>query len=161
MDRIEYPSVEYSQLGELDQHALLAMLNKDRIRTHLVQHDLFTEATLAAWVAEKQAVDAAPGCRVRGICVNGAVAGWCGIQFENDAYELAIVLDESFWGVGIAVFKDMMTWAAELGHTRVVLHLFHTRPEYRFLRKMAARVYESTLFGQQYTSYELNVPPSN
>ena len=48
--------------------------------------------------------------------------------------------------------------ASELGHSEVVLHLFNTRPEYRFLTKMAGRVYESTIFGQKYTSYELRVP---
>ena len=150
--------IEYTDLRDLDQGALLSILNTDKIREHLVSHDQFNEQSLAEWVSSKLSVDLHEGCKVRGIRVNGAVAGWCGIQFENDSYELAIVLHEAYWGIGTAVFKDMMVWASELGHRHVVLHLLNTRPEYKFLRKMASRVYESTMFGQKYTSYELTVP---
>jgi len=150
--------IEYTDLQDLDQGELLSILNKDKIREHLVSHDQFNEQSLAAWVSSKVGVDSVDGCKVRGIRVNGAVAGWCGIQFENESHELAIVLNEVYWGVGITVFKDMMVWASEFGHSHVVLHLFNTRPEYKFLTKMASRVYESTMFGEKYTSYELRVP---
>lgn len=150
--------VEYISLQDLDQRALLNVLNKEKIREHLVLHDKFNEASLKEWVSSKVSVDSTKGCKVRGIQVDGAVAGWCGIQFENEAYEIAIILDEEYWGIGVAVFKDVMVWASELGHSHVVLHLLNTRPEYKFLRKMASRVYDSTMFGQKYKSYELRVP---
>lgn len=150
--------VEYISLQDLDQRALLNVLNKEKIREHLVLHDKFNEASLKEWVSSKVSVDSTKGCKVRGIQVDGAVAGWCGIQFENEAYEIAIILDEEYWGIGVAVFKDVMVWALELGHSHVVLHLLNTRPEYKFLRKMASRVYDSTMFGQKYKSYELRVP---
>lgn len=150
--------IEYTSLQDLDRGELLSILNKDKIRKHLVTHDQFNEESLTNWVSGKINVDLTHGCKVRGIRVNGGVVGWCGIQFENESYELAIVLNEEYWGIGITVFKDMMVWASELGHSHVVLHLFKTRPEYKFLKKMASRVYESTMFGQKYTSYELRVP---
>ncbi|WP_300358803.1 hypothetical protein [uncultured Pseudoalteromonas sp.] len=150
--------IEYTNLQDLDQDELLSILNKDKIREHLVLHEQFNEMSLAEWVSNKLSVDSAERCKVRGIRLNGAVAGWCGIQFENESYELAVVLNEAYWGIGTTVFKDMMVWASELGHRLVVLHLFNTRPEYKFLTKMASRVYESTMFGQKYTSYELRVP---
>jgi hypothetical protein len=150
--------IEYTDLQDLDRGELLSILNTDKIREHLVAHDLFNEESLAEWVASKVSVDSTNGCKVRGIRVNGAAAGWCGIQLEDESYELAIVLNEAYWGIGIAVFKDMMVWASELGHSHVVLHLFNTRPEYKFLTKIASRVYESVIFGQKYTSYELRVP---
>ena len=150
--------IEYTSLQDLDQSELLSILNTEKIRVHLVAHDQFNVESLENWVSGKMGVDSENGCKVRGIRVNGAVAGWCGIQFENESYELAIVLGEEFWGIGTTVFKNMMIWASELGHNHVVLHLFNTRPEYKFLKKMATRVYESTMFGQNYTSYELRVP---
>lgn len=146
--------VEYTCLQDLDRSELLSILNKDKVRKHLVSHNKFNEESLENWVSDKVAVDLTKGCKVRGIRVDGLVAGWCGIQFENESYELAIVLGEEHWGVGIGVFKDMMVWASELGHSHVVLHLFNTRPEYKFLLRMASRVYESTMFGQKYTSLE-------
>ena len=152
------PNINYSPLSSLDQHALLALLNKQKTREHLVPHAQFDLTMLAHWVEGKLRVDATQGCRVRGVTVDGAVAGWCAIQFENDAYELAIVLDDAFWGLGVQVFKGMMGWAAELGHDRIVLHLLHTRPEYRALKRRALRVFQTEMFGQSYTSYELPVP---
>ncbi len=152
--------IEYKSLQSLKESELLNILNKEEVREHLVLHDEFDMATLRKWVAGKLAVDASKGCKVKGIMVNGSVAGWCGIQFENGAYELAIVLDKKYWGLGVRVFKEVMSWALALGHDYVVLHLFHTRPEYQFLKRMASRVYESRMFGQSYTSYELSVPPA-
>lgn len=149
--------IEYPILLDLDQGELLSILNKNKIRTHLAPHDQFNDQVLAEWISSKVGINSTAGCRVRGIRVDGAVAGWCGIQLENESYELAIVLNEVYWGMGITVFKELMMWASELGHSHVVLHLLNTRPEYKFLKKMACRVFESTMFGQNYTSYELKV----
>ena len=153
MENIEY--VDFQGLNRLE---LLDILNHEKVREHLVSHDKFDKVTLEEWVNGKVSVNLTGGCKVKGIKVDGAIAGWCGIQFENGSYELAIVLDPMYWGIGVAVFKEVMKWASELGHSELVLHLFNTRPEYRFLKKMASRVYESTMFGQKYTSYLLRVP---
>lgn len=149
--------ISYVEIEALNQNELLSLLNKERVREHLVSHEQFDELSLKDWVAGKVNVNSTKGCKVQGIKVNGAVAGWCGIQYENGSFELAIVLDEKYWGIGLRVFRDLMAWASELGHSKVVLHLLNTRPEYMFLKKMACRVFESTLFGQKYTSYELSV----
>lgn len=151
-------NIEYSNLQDLNQIELLEMLNKRKVRKHLVPHNEFNQALLEEWVVSKAKMNSSKGCKVRGIKVNGSVGGWCGIQFEKESYELALVLDEEYWGIGVGIFKEVMRWASELGHSIVVLHLLNTRPEYKFLRKMASRVYESKMFGQKYTSYELKVP---
>lgn len=150
--------IEYISLQDINQHELLSILNTEKVRRHLVAHDVFNEESLAKWVSDKVRVDSTDGCIVRGIRINGIVAGWCGIQFENGSYEIAIVLSEKFWGIGTRVFDDIMKSASELGHRHVVMHMLNTRSEYKFLKKMATRVYQSTIFGQNYTSYELIVP---
>ncbi|MCG8392025.1 MAG: hypothetical protein MI745_02990 [Pseudomonadales bacterium] len=150
--------LEYLDLKNIERCELLRILNKEKIRKHLVPHEKFNKASLDEWISCKVSMDSTKGCKVQGVRVDGAVAGWCGIQLENGAYEIAIVLDEKYWGLGVSVFKDVMTWASELGHGHVVLNLFNTRPEYKFLTRMASRVHESTLWGQKYTSYELGVP---
>ena len=105
-------TIEYISLQDIDRQALLTILNKETLRKHLVAHNAFDDALLDEWIAGKVSVDATEGCRVRGILIDGAVAGWCGIQFENQAYELAIVLDEACWGAGVSVFKDMMAFTS-------------------------------------------------
>ena len=87
-------NIEYIQLQNINRTELLAVLNKERIREHLVSHELFDEQKLDSWIEQKSMVDSSKGCRVRGIIVANSVAGWGGIQFENGAYEIAIVLDE-------------------------------------------------------------------
>jgi hypothetical protein len=105
----------------------------------------------------KLEVDATSGCKVRGIFFDGELAGWCGIQLEGDNYELAIIIDDKFWGLGKKVFKDMMRWAKELAHEVVYIHFLHTRPEYKFLKKMSSNVYKTELFDSTFTTYQLSV----
>jgi hypothetical protein len=102
-------------------------------------------------------VDCTDGCRVRGIVSNNSIAGWCGIQFEDGKYEIAIVLDDKFWGIGKKVFNDTLSWAKELGHNEVFIHFLHTRPEYKFLRKISKNVFETEIFGNKFTTYQISV----
>jgi len=102
-------------------------------------------------------MDSANGCRVRGIVSNTSVVGWCGIQLEDSKYEIAIVLDDKYWGMGKRIFNDMMNWAQELGHKEIFIHLLSTRPEYRFLRKISNKVYETEMSGRKFTRYQLSV----
>lgn len=114
-------------------------------------------ATATAWLETKIAIDNSPGCRVRAILVDNQLAGWCGIQPDGDRHELAVVLDDAHWGLGRRLFGEMMGWARELGHAAVLIHLLHTRPEYRFLQKIAKNSYKNELLGNQFTTYELAV----
>ena len=102
-------------------------------------------------------MNATPGCRVRAIVVDGQCAGWCGVQYDNGEYEIAVVLDDSQWGLGRRIFRDLMIWAKELGHKTVSIHFLHTRPEYKFLRKIAQSVHESQILGNKFTTYTLAV----
>ena len=76
---------------------------------------------------------------------------------EDEKYEIAIVIDDDYWGLGIKIFREIMNWAKELDHRTVFIHFLHTRPEYKFLRKISKNVYESELLGSKFTTYELAV----
>lgn len=150
-------TIEYLKLNEVSQEKLLMILNKQAIRTHLVEHDLFTLESLQIWVEAKLQVDATLGCKVRAIVCDGVLVGWCGIQQENSDYELAVVLDDSAWGVGKRVFQDMLVWANALNHETVIIHLLGTRPVYKFLEKMALDVSKTQMMGQSFVSYRLAI----
>lgn len=149
--------IKYVKLEELNPEDLRILLNKRRIREHLIEHKLFDSDTIKSWILKKCEVDRTEGCRVRGIVSNNSIAGWCGIQFEDGKYEIAIVLDDEFWGIGNKVFKDILSWAKELGHHEVFIHFLHTRPEYKFLRKVSKNVFESEMFGNKFTTYQITV----
>lgn len=149
--------IKYIKLEELNPEDLRALLNKHRIREHLIEHSLFDSNTIKSWIQEKCEVDRAKGCIVRGVVLNNSIAGWCGIQFVDGKYEIAIVLDDKFWGIGKRVFGDVMNWAQELGHKEVFIHLLHTRPEYRFLRKISKNVFETEISGNKFITYQISI----
>ena len=149
--------INYLRFDDIEPCDLLPLLNSQRIRKHLIEHEMFTLDTLTMWMNSKEAVNNSPGCRVRGIIFNGELAGWCAIQFENNQYEIAIIIDDKFWGLGKRVFRDMMRWSNELGHDEVVINFLDTRPEYKFLKQVAKSVYETEMFGRKFTSYQLAV----
>lgn len=149
--------ITYQSFALINPADFLPLLNSSVTRTHLIEHPAFDERAVREWVSGKLSVDNARGCRVRAVVVDGELAGWCGIQYESGAYELAIVLAEKHWGFGIAVFRELMAWAREFGHTNVLIHFLHTRREYRFLQKLAKAVYPTEMLGSKFTTYELAV----
>lgn len=149
--------ISYVNLNEINPDDLIPVLNNQKIREHLIDHELFNADSVKAWIKAKEEVDSTRGCRVRAIIYQGQLAGWCGIQLEGDNHEIAIIIDNKYWGLGKAVFHDMMCWAKELGHREILIHLLHTRPGYKFLRSIANNVYESEVFGNRFLTYELPV----
>lgn len=149
--------ITYVKLEKLDPEDLVALLNKHKVREHLIEHDLFDSNSIKSWLKEKYKVDCTDGCRVRGIIINNSVAGWCGIQYEQGLYEIAIVLNDKYWGTGKKVFRDTLSWAKELGHDKVFIHFLHTRPEYKFLSKISGHVFETEMLGNKFTTYEIPV----
>jgi len=150
-------TIEYVKFSEINPENFLPLLNKLKIRQHLIPHAVFDIDTTAAWMESKIAVNANHGCKVRAINVDDQLIGWCGIQLEDGKYEIAIVIDDSSWGLGIKIFHDIMNWANALGHNEVYLHFLDTRPKYKFLQKLSKRVYTSELFGSKFNTYELAV----
>lgn len=133
------------------------VLNEDSLRTHLVGHPYFNSSSIQAWIEEKLEIDARPGCRIRVVSIGGELAGWCGIQPDDDGFEIAIVISKRFWGAGIPIFKTLMSWAKELGHEEVLLHLLDSRREYKGLAKKAVKVQRTQLLNRSFTTYYFSV----
>ncbi|WHI49670.1 N-acetyltransferase [Microbulbifer sp. MLAF003] len=150
-------TVEFRRLNAINQKELLAVLNEDKLRMHLIDHAYFDDNSLKHWVEAKLIVDSLPGCRVRAVCIDGKIAGWCGIQPDDHGYELAIVLSQKFWGLGISLFKVLMRWANELKHKEVLFHLLDTRPDYKVLSKIASRVIKTYQLGRSFNTYFIDV----
>jgi len=150
-------TLKYIELYELNPDDFIPLLNNQRTREHLIEHELFDSDTVKTWIESKIKVDSISGCKVRAIIIGNQLAGWCGIQFEDKKYEIAIVIDDKYWGLGKKIFTDIMCWAKALGHDEIYIHFLHTRPVYKFLRKISTKIYESDLFGSKFTTYQLTV----
>jgi len=150
-------TIEYGPLNDLPAEHLIVLLNQQTTRQHLIDHDPFDANNIEDWINAKLEVDSQPGCRVRSVIVDGQLAGWCAIQYEAGQYEIALVLDHSYWGLGKTVLREILGWAQEFGHATLLIHFLHTRPNYLFLRRLSRRVYESQWMGERFLSYELDV----
>lgn len=135
----------------------MEILNEDSLRTHLIDHPYFDSVSVQAWMDEKINVDSIQGCRIRAVYIDGDLAGWCGIQPDDNRFELAIVISQKFWGFGISIFKSLMRWADEIGHKEVLFHLLDSRPEYKALNKMASKVHKTELLGRCFTTYYIPI----
>lgn len=150
-------TIEYIKLEEVNSDDFIPLLNNQKNRVHLLEHEFFDADTVKLWIESKLKMNSTFGCKVRAIMVENQLAGWCGIQLEDGQYEIAIVIDDKFWGIGKRVFKEIMLWAKSLGHSELLIHFLHTRPRYKFLQGMSKKVYESELYGKKFTTYELEV----
>ena len=150
-------NIEYREFGDISAASMASLLNEDSLRTHLIDHPYFDAETVQAWMTEKEEVDSQAACRVRAVLVGGELAGWCGIQPDEVGVELAVVISQRYWGVGVAVFKDMLSWARELGHSQIRFHLLDSRKAYRSLESMASEVIQSQMLGRTFTTYNIPV----
>ena len=149
--------IEFLRFKHVNLDDLLVVLNEDSLRTHLIDHPYFDLTSLQAWKEDKIRVDTMQGCRIRAVYIAGVLAGWCGIQPDDNGFELAIVISQRFWGVGIPIFKQLMCWASELGHKEILFHLLESRPEYKALSKISSKVHKTELAGRCFTTYYVPV----
>ena len=149
--------IEFSNFNQVNPEDFLPVVNEQMLRKHLIDHPLFDSASIREWIRGKSESESIPGCRVRVVFIDGTLAGWCGIQPDDNGFEIAIVISRNFWGFGISIFKELMCWAKELGHKDLVFHLLETRSEYKFLKKKATKVQKTELWGRSFTTYFISV----
>ena len=149
--------IEFLCLNQVNPEEFMVVVNEDALRTHLIDHPYFDATSIQAWMEDKIKTDSIQGCRIRAEFIDGALAGWCGIQPDDNGFELAIVISQKFWGFGISIFKILMRWAKELGHKEILFHLLESRPEYRALNKIATKVHKTELAGRCFTTYHVSV----
>ena len=149
--------LHYVKLTDIHAEDFVPLLNNPKIRRHLIEHPQFDTESIQEWLNTKIAMDARAGCQIRAVFYRGRLVGWCGIQWENEQYEIAIILDPKRWGLGKRVFHDMMHWAKALGHEIISIHLLDTRPNSKFLRSIANEVLESQFLGHRFLTYQLSV----
>jgi hypothetical protein len=149
--------IDFLCFDQVNPEDLMAVINEDSLRTHLIDHPYFDAISTQEWIESKVKTDAIRGCRIRVVFIGGVLAGWCGIQPDENGFELAIVISKKYWGFGISIFKTLMCWAKELGHKEVLFHLLESRPEYKALNKMSTKVHKTVLAGRCFTTYHVSV----
>jgi hypothetical protein len=149
--------IEFISFNKVTAEDFLPVVNDVSLRKHLIAHPCFDSTSIREWIDGKEQIESISGCRVRAIFIGGILAGWCGIQPDDNGFEIAIVIAKEFWGFGISIFQEMMIWAKEMGHKEIMFHLLETRPEYKFLKRKATKVQKTELLGRNFTTYYISV----
>jgi hypothetical protein len=150
-------NIKFVNFNQINPEDFLPILNEPALREHLIDHDFFYSVSIKVWVDGKVQTNSMPGCRVRAVFVGEVLAGWCGIQADDNGFELAIVISQEFWGAGISIFSSLICWAKELGHKEILFHLLETRPEYKFLKRKATKIQKTELLGRTFRTYFISV----
>jgi len=149
--------LEFIDFNQVYPDDFLLVVNEQALRTHLVDHAYFDSISIKEWMEDKAKTESLPDCRIRAIYIDGVLAGWCGIQPDDNGFELAIVISQKFWGFGISIFKTLMCWAKELGHKEIIFHLLDSRPNYQSLKRLATKVQKTELMNRCFTTYYFSV----
>lgn len=122
-------NIEFKRLTDVGSHDLIAVNSNPLVLHHMPLSDgSFDEEKCRAWVAEKELQWDMHGYGPWAFLVDGAFAGWGGLQYEEGDADLALVLRPDYWGVGKAIYSKIIDQAfSQLGLESVTILLPPTR----------------------------------
>ncbi|MGI5239836.1 GNAT family N-acetyltransferase [Dactylosporangium sp. CA-139066] len=118
-----------ARLDEVDPAEVIDLMRDARVRRHMpLASGDFGPAECAAFVAAKEAMWREHGYGPWAFLLDGAFAGWGGLQPEGDDADLALVLHPRFWGYGRMICHRVLDEAfGPLGFDSVTVLLPPTR----------------------------------
>lgn len=155
------PAFELVRLSTVAPEALVALMNDPRVRRHLpLARGDFGLEQAARFVAAKERLWAEHGYGPWGIVVDGALAGWGGLQPEGADIDLGLILHPAHWGLGRALYAHFAEYAfTVLAAPSVIVLLPESRTRVRGV--LAAGFVpdgEVVVGGERFLRYRLHAP---
>ncbi|KDO00863.1 GNAT family N-acetyltransferase [Pseudomonas donghuensis] len=123
--------LQFKRLSEISSADIIELNNNPDVLRHMpLGRPDFDEAKCSAWVAEKESQWLLNGYGPWAFWVNQKFAGWGGLQQEQGDADLALVLHPDYWGLGKAIFDEIVRRAFQemgLGSVTVLLAPSRTR----------------------------------
>jgi len=110
-------NVEFKKLGDIEKSKIVDLMNNALVRKQmpLLRGD-FNEIDCDKFITSKEQMWEKHGYGPWAFIVNNEFAGWGGIQPDNGEADLALVLHPTYWGMGKALYKEIINRAFnELG----------------------------------------------
>ncbi|HAP61861.1 MAG TPA: N-acetyltransferase [Cytophagales bacterium] len=113
----------FTRLSEIAPRDIMELMNHPLVRRQMpLLREHFGEAETAAFVAAKERLWSEHGYGPWAFVVDGQFAGWGGLQPEGDEVDLALVLHPNYWGMGKALYREIIRRAfGEMGFTSVTV----------------------------------------
>lgn len=154
-------AIELKRLTEVSIDDIVALMNDPLVRRQMpLTSDDFNAANAARFVAAKERLWAEHGYGPWAFVVDGRFAGWGGLQPEGDDVDLALVLHPRYWGIGRAIYEQIIPFAFEQMKFPSLTILFPpTRTRIKgILRLGFVRDGEVDIAGERFLRYRLNAP---
>lgn len=153
--------IEFISLQEVDKTALIALMNNPGVRRQMpLLQGVFTEDDCDRFLAAKERLWKEHGFGPWGFMIEGAFAGWGGVQCEDGEADLALVLHPDFWGTGKTLYKKIIDKAFnELGLDSVQVLFPPTRTRIKGLLQLGfVRDKEVSIGEETFIRFVLNKP---
>ncbi len=105
-------NIEKRPLQSVEAQKILDLFNhSDVIAQMPLASPSFTESDYDGWISTKKMLWDTHGYGPWAFYVAGQFAGWGGLQDENGAADLGLVLHPRFWGYGLKIYRMIITEA--------------------------------------------------
>jgi GNAT superfamily N-acetyltransferase len=154
--------IAFKRLSEIAKADIIALMNHPLVRRQmpLAKGD-FGEADCDAFVAAKERLWAEHGYGPWAFVVDGAFAGWGGLQPEGGDADLGLVLQPKYWGLGKVLYDKILEIAfKEMGFASLTVLLPPSRTRVRGLGRLGFEPDgELEVGGERFIRYRLRAPP--
>ncbi|MBL4708176.1 MAG: GNAT family N-acetyltransferase [Flavobacteriales bacterium] len=105
-------NIEFKQLSEVEKIDIIKLMNNQLVRKQmpLFKGD-FNEQICDQFITAKKALWIEHGYGPWAFIVDDQFAGWGGLQAEDGDADLALVLHPNYWGIGKALYKEIINRA--------------------------------------------------
>ena len=153
-------SILFKDLFSPSTNQWLDLFNDKRVRKHMPLASEFVDTEwVENWIRHKIESSENSPFKVQSVWINENFAGWAAIQKDEVEYEMAIVLNPTYWGVGIKVFEKLIK---DFQESKIKGNLYVYLPTSRNIKNIAKKfkVKDEGIIeidGIQFTKLRLNV----
>ena len=153
--------IEFKQLSQVNKSEIIELMNNPLVRRQMpLTSDNFSEADCEAFIAGKEQLWAEHGFGPWAFVVDGEFVGWGGLQPEEGEADLALVLHPKAWGMGKALYEEIIKRAfGEMGLESVTVLFPPTRTRVKGVLRLGFKLDgELEIQGERFLRYRLRAP---
>lgn len=154
----EKMNIDFKRLTEVGKSEIIELMNNPLVRRQMpLTRDNFEESDCDEFVAAKERLWSVHGYGPWAFVVDGQFVGWGGLQSEGGEADLGLVLHPKHWGIGKALYEEIIGRAfGEMGFEAVTVLLPPTRTRVKGLLRLGFKKDgELEVGGERFIRYRL------
>ena len=153
--------IKFKRLDEVDKSDIIELMNHPLVRRQMpLTKDNFDEIDCDEFISAKEKLWSEYGYGPWVFIVDDKFVGWGGLQPEDGDADLGLVLHPTFWGIGKALYNEIIKYAfGEMGFESVTILLPPTRTRIKGILKLGFQPDgEVEIAGERFIRYRLHAP---